>query len=171
MRALVLKRLDAEEKKLGVSLDYLRHMVRTSLRCFFKFALFTPMAAHRRRLPVEPCNVARLVTSRHADCGTCLQIAINVARQEGLAPELVRAVVDARPEDLPPDLRDVYLFTEAVLSATGEEDSLRESLRTRLGDEALIELSLAIASSLVFPTLKRSLGYAKSCSQVQLQFP
>jgi hypothetical protein len=53
---------------------------------------------------------------------------------------------------------------------TDEEKAapLRESLRARLGEEALIELSFAIAAARVFPTVKRGLGYATSCALVEL---
>ena len=37
------------------------------------------------------------------------------------------------------------------------------------GQEVLVDLALAIASVRVFPTLKRGLGYARSCSQVTVE--
>ena len=41
-------------------------------------------------------------------------------------------------------------------------------LRQRYGDQGLIELALAIASSRTFPVTKRVLGFAVSCSQVEV---
>jgi hypothetical protein len=46
IKRLILNRLDAMERTLGESIDYMRHVVRVSLRAFLKFALFTPLAAH-----------------------------------------------------------------------------------------------------------------------------
>jgi len=170
LRRLILKQLDAAERKLGgVSLDYLRHVARTSPRAFFKFALFTPLAAHRRRLPPDAYHVARLVATHHEDCGTCVQIEVNLARQNGVAPDVLRAAVKRRPDELPAALADVYRFAEAVVEAGGAEGEWRERVRAHYGEEALVEMALGIASARVFPTTKRALGYATSCALVNVE--
>ncbi|MDQ3800789.1 MAG: hypothetical protein M3384_15180 [Acidobacteriota bacterium] len=167
--SLIFRQLDAAEKNLGESVEYLRHIARTSLGAFFKFALFTPLSQHRRKLPVNAYHLARLVATRHEDCGTCVQIVVNVARRERVPVEILRAVVDSRPEDLPPDLRDVYRFADEVVRATYAEEEYRARLRERYGEEGLVELALAIASARVFPVTKRALGYALSCSKVEVR--
>src|ERR671921_552146 len=114
LRALILKQLDAEERKLGgVSIDYLRHIARTSLSSFFKFALFTPLAKHRRRLPPDAYHVARIVATQHEDCGTCVQIEVNLARRAGVPADVLRAAVRQLPGELPAELADVYRFAQA----------------------------------------------------------
>ena len=60
IRYLILKELDKQERSLGESVDYVRHILRSSLPAFFKFALFTPLAQHRRKLPPAPYHVARI---------------------------------------------------------------------------------------------------------------
>jgi alkylhydroperoxidase family enzyme len=167
--SLISRRLDAAEEFLGESLEYLRHIARTSLSAFFKFALFTPLSQHRKKLPVEAYHVARLVATQDEDCGTCVQIIVNVARREKVPVEILKAVLDARPDDLPPDLRDVYHFAAEVVKATYMEEEYRGRLRERYGEEGLIELALAIASARVFPVTKRALGYALSCSKVEVR--
>jgi alkylhydroperoxidase family enzyme len=169
IRKLILRRLDAEERSLGESLDYLRHVVRTSLPSFIKFALFTPLSQHRRKLPPAPYRVARIVATQDEDCGTCVQIEVNLARKDGVPAEFVRAVLDGRPEGLPPELEEVYRFAKAVVGASGEEGELRERLRERYGEEGLVELALGIAAARVFPVTKRALGYATSCALVEVR--
>jgi alkylhydroperoxidase family enzyme len=169
LRSFILKRLDLAEKQLGASLDYLRHILNTSFAAFVKFALFMPLAAHRRRLPAEPYHVARLVATKHEDCGTCVQIVVTAARDERVSADIVRAVLAGRAEALAPELADVYHFTRAVLAASGEEGDARERLRARYGEEGLVELALGIASARVFPTTKRALGYATSCALVEVK--
>ncbi len=72
-----------------------------------------------------------------------------------------------RTEALPEALREVYQFAEE--QANREDNSeLRERLRQRYGDHGLIALALAITSAGTFPTLKRALGFATSCSKVQV---
>jgi alkylhydroperoxidase family enzyme len=170
LRQLILKQLDAEERKLGgVSLDYMRHLARTSLPSFFKFALFTPLAKHRRTLPPDAYHVARLVATQHEDCGTCVQIEVNLARRAGVRAEVLRATVKQQPDELPAELADVYRFAQAVVEAKGAEGEWRERVRERYGAEALVEMALAIAAARVFPTTKRALGYATSCALVRVE--
>lgn len=169
LRRLILSRIAAAEKDLGVPLDYCRYIIRVSLRASFKFAKFLAVDEYRRVLPPGPCYVARIVAVRDEDCGTCVQIAVNQARKAGVPAEHLRAVLDGKPDDLPEELREAYRFAEAVVTRNGEEDALRERIRLRYGDEGLIEMALAIASCRTFPITKRALGYAVSCSEVAVR--
>ncbi len=169
LRALIGRKLDAEERRMGVPLDYLRHILRVSLRSFFTFARIVPISEHRKVLPPEPYYVARMVATRDADCGTCLQIEVNLARREGVAPELLRAVLDRETSALPAELAEVYRFAEAVVEASGAEEELRPALTTRWGEEGVVELAIAIAVARFFPIVKRGLGYAKSCRLVEIR--
>lgn len=169
IRRLILKRLDKEERSLGESVDYVRHLVRTSLPAFFKFALFTPLSQHRRKLPPAPYRVARIVATRDEDCGTCVQIEVNLARRDGVPTDVIRAVLNNRPGDMTPELADVYRFAKSVVEASGGEEELRERVRERYGEEGLVELALGIASARVFPVAKRALGYATSCALVKVK--
>ncbi len=168
LRALISRRLDAEERRAGVPLEYVRFILRTSLRSFASYALFIPMSRHRRHLPREPYHTARIAVTQADDCGSCLQIIVNLARQDGLDRALIQALLAGRPEALPGDLADVHRFTTAVVRATYDEAELRERLRARYGEQGLVELALAIAAARVFPTAKRALGYAVSCSGVHI---
>lgn len=169
LRAIIRRRLDREEKNLGQSLDYLRYMVRVSLRAFFKFVKIMPMATYQRVLPVEAYYVARLVATRHEDCGPCVQIEVNLAKRDNVDTEIIRYVLAKDVNSLPPNLSDVYRFTESVVVDKGDNEALREKLRQHFGEEGLVELAMAISSCRVFPTMKRALGYAKSCSLVRIE--
>jgi len=169
LRWLLRRRLAAEEKKLGASMDYLRHILDVSPTAFFRFASIMPFANSRKVLPAEAWFVAQIVALQHEDCGPCLQIGVNLARQAGVDATLLRATLDGDIEQLPPELADVYHFTQAVVNTSGNDDALREKLRKRYTDRGLIELAYAIASGKIPPTVKRVLGYAQSCSVVQVE--
>ncbi len=169
LRKLIAKRLDAGERELGASVEYLRWILDRSLRLFFKFTKFLSFAQHRRACPANPYLVAMIVATRHYDCGPCVQIGVNMARKAGVPIEQIRAAVEGRPDDLPEELADAYRFAEAVVTMSGSEEELREKIRARYGDEGLIELAYAIACGGVFPTVKRALGYARSCSLVPVE--
>ncbi len=169
LRRLALRSVDAAERTLGAPLDYLRHIAETSLPAFAKFSLFTPLAQHRKRLPAAPYHLARIAATRLEDCGTCLQIEVHAALKQGVEKALVQAAAEGRADDLPPDLLRVVRFAEAVVTQADDPD-LRRAIRSRHGDEGLVELALGIASARVFPTTKRALGYATACALVTLDY-
>lgn len=102
---------------------------------------------------------------------SCVQIAVNAATRAGINNIHIQAILAGNLSCLSAEMRDVYKFTKAVVQATGEEDALREALRSRYGEEGLVELALAIAVARTFPTTERALGYANSCSRVKVLVP
>ena len=108
------------------------------------------------------------MATREEDCGTCLQIEINLAKRDKVKPATIRAAVSNKPDELPEQLADVYRFAKAVVRRSGDEDIYRERIRELYGEEGLVELAMAIAVCRVFPTTKRALGFAKSCSAVHV---
>jgi alkylhydroperoxidase family enzyme len=169
LRWIIRKKLDSVERDLGESADYLRFMVDASLPAFLTFTKVLAVAEHRRKLPADAHHVARLVATRDADCGTCVRVEIRLAKKAGVPLDVIRAVIGRAPERLPERLADVYRFTESVVTARYDEARLRERIRTAYGDAALVELALGIAACRVFPTVKRALGYATSCSAVDVE--
>ncbi|WP_289268525.1 hypothetical protein [Nitrospira tepida] len=122
-----------------------------------------PLARFRRALPAEAYHLARIVTALHEDCGTCLPMEVRFAKQAGVSVAILDSILDENPCSLSPDLAVVYFFAEAVATASGEEDTWREAIFRRYGDIGVIELSLAIAVSRMFPTVLHAMGYAAPC--------
>ena len=166
LRWLIRKRLAAVERDLGVPVDYVRHILDVSLGAFLRCGMVMPLEKYRRSLPAGPYHVARRVAVRHEDCGPCVQIVVNLAKKDGVAPQVLQAALASGPDALPEDLADAYRFVEAVVTRSGDEDRLRERVRQRYGEAGLVEMALAIAVCRIFPTVKRGLGYATSCSKV-----
>lgn len=163
LRPLLHSAIRQQEKHLGAPLDYLREIADSSSGAFVKLALLAPLGTHRRHLPPVAWHLARVTATFAEDCGTCAQIAITLARRDGVPADLLRAVIAGDDAALTPELRNLYLYTRAV-AAREDDASLRDALRAHYGPDALIELALAIATSRLIPTLKRALGHATSCS-------
>ncbi|NNF56833.1 MAG: hypothetical protein HKN04_01190 [Rhodothermaceae bacterium] len=168
LRRLAEPGLRNAERDLGASLDYLRHMADVAPGAFLKFSLVTPLSRHRKALPPAPYHVARITAVRHEDCGTCVQMEVNLARQAGVAPDVLRVAALGSPEELPEDLREVAVFALAVVTASEDMETLRVRLLERYGAAGLVELALGIATCRVFPATKRALGYATACHLVQI---
>ena len=170
LRWFIRRKLDAEEKKLGVSMDYLRHVAQASPTAFLRFASILPFANSRKTLPKEAWYSAQLTALRHEDCGPCLQIGVRLARRDDVPAEVAQALLDERYDALPSDLADVARFTRAVVATVSDDDlgGLRETLRSKYGDRGIIEIAYAIASSRIPPTVKKALGYAESCEATKI---
>lgn len=164
LRFLILRKLASVEREIGVSVDYVRHILGVSLGAFFKFAKVFPLAQYRRSLPLDMHVVAGIVAARDEDCGTCVQAGLNLAKKQGVDSAILRAVIERQPERLPESSADAYRFAEAVVTHSSEAEGLRDLIKSRYGEAALVELALAIAVSRVFPMTKRALGYSISCA-------
>lgn len=167
IRRIIELKLAGEERKLGVSLDYVRAIRDASLGAFLRFVKLLGATDYRKRLSAEELFVARLAAARAADCGSCLETEASLARAAGVPEEVVGALLPGGGGALRPELEEIAAFTRAVLvtdgSADAERDRLREVLRARVGDAGLVELALAIGVGGAFPSIKRALGYSRSC--------
>ena len=157
---------DNLEAHLGESVDYLREIKRQSERAFEKFTQVIPLAAHREFISKEADFIAHILATINEDCGSCAQIAVNLAIKDGVALDFIETVVEGRRESLADELKLVYDFVHATVHNTSAQDDLRERVKVRLGAEALVDLGLTMASARIFPTVKRTMGFAVACQRL-----
>lgn len=159
------------ERRLRVPADYLRQLGDTSFSGFLKFLMILPVAAHRRRSDPALVHAVRIAATQHEDCGPCVQIAVNAALDDGVEPEIITAVLARNHEQMPTEVALVLKFAEGVLARDGSEEQARDEIVRQRGQTVVTELSLAIATARVFPSLKRGLGFARSCALVEVVVP
>jgi hypothetical protein len=158
--------IDRYEAWTGEDLSYAREMSRVAPAAFWKLFL-SPMMHHRGDVPKDLLHLAKLGAVQVEDCGPCVQTGVNLMKQDGVPTELIRAALDGGAE-LPQLQCDAYFFGRGVAGDGFIDDELRERLIEAVGKRGLIELTLAAASVRIFPALKRGLGYARSCTNVEL---
>jgi len=167
VKALAHALIRKADSVLNVPSDYLHFIVDQSFAAFLRFLFFMLFANFRKKLPREAWHLARIMSTQAVDCGTCVQITVTLAVRDRVDPRYIQAVLDQKYSSLPPELAELCAFVRHILDHSYQEDELREKLRTRYGNQALIELAYAIAAAQVFPYTKKVLGYAKSCSKGQ----
>ena len=150
------------EQALGVSLDYLREISSESETAFFKFGLFAPLAGHRKYLPKDAWHLARLAATQAEDCGSCAQIVTHMAKEDGIAPAMLKTALAGQLDELPMDLALAMRFAETLASG-GDNEYLRNRLIRIYGKPAFNELVLAVATVRVFSALKRGMGHGQAC--------
>lgn len=163
--------ISRSERQLGAPLDYLRFIARTSFAAFVKFLGFMPLSSHRQSLPRPLWHAARIAATLEEDCGTCVQITVNQALQDGVPAAWVQAVVKQDLNALPADVTEIIRYTQAV---TRRDDVLIAEMCPKLmatyGEAALTDLALGIATARVYPSVKRAIGMAVSCSRVEVRY-
>jgi alkylhydroperoxidase family enzyme len=165
-RALIARR----ERALGVALEYTHDLLDRAPGALVALALARPFLQYRRRAAdLGAYHVARIAATQAADCGMCVQIAVNVAVRDGVPPEVIRAVLTADDDWVGPELAAVRRFAAAVARANDaavEEE--RAVVRARWGALGEADLAVAIAGALAFPALERALGHARGCSAMRV---
>ena len=152
------------ERKVRVSVDYLGRLGEISFPGFLKLVLSLPLASHRAKSDPILLHAVRIVATQHEDCASCLQMAVNVARDEGMGSQTVQTVLSRDYPHMSDSVALVVKFADGVLARDGSEEAVRHEIETRFGTTVLAELALAIAGARVFPTVKRGLGFAAACS-------
>lgn len=169
IRNLLHRLVRKSEETLAVESEHMHFIIDTSIGAFVDLLFFMKLATHRQKIPSDALHLARIVATQDVDCGTCVQFNVNLALREGMRPDWIKATLDHRPEALPLELQEVYQFTDHILRHTYQEDELREAIRARYGDRGLLDLAYGIASAQVMPLTKQALGFAKSCSKVEVK--
>lgn len=158
------------EKQLGVSLDYLREIAAHAPAAFHLLGRVSQLGQSLAPADRHAMHMAALGAALHDDCGTCVQIHVNLARQDGLPEDVLRRAVMGEAGTLPPALATPFRFGEAVAANDPEMAALRETLEAEFGKRAVIEMAIAIGFARFYPTIKRALGHAKSCAVLRSDF-
>ena len=165
---IIRRKIDAFEQEFSYESDYLRDLLKTSLRATLLFHKATGVGNFREGLPDDAWHVARILATRFEDCGPCTQLVATMAEREGIPPAMIRSALTDAFEELPEDARLSAQFTQAVLTRSHDADVLRREVVQRFGPRGLLSLSFAMLSSRLYPTLKYALGYGHTCSVVEV---
>lgn len=163
-----LKMIDDFEAHYRYDGTYMRELLECSPEGYAKFADFLPLAAHREWLGRDEYWVAKIAAMQVEDCGDCLQLNVRMALEAGVPKALVEALIKGGAE-LPEALREVYAFAKGVAANTLIDQVLIERIWQRYDKGGLLELGLCVATAKMFPTIKRALGYTRSCSLIAIE--
>ena len=93
IRWFLERRLRAVERAQGISLTYLRGILRVSPPHFLAFMKVMPLARFRCALPPEAYHLARIVTARHEDCGAWVPMEVHLAQRAGVSAALLQTIL------------------------------------------------------------------------------
>lgn len=165
---LLHRQITAFEKSFDYDMGYAHEMLETSRSAFWRFSRFTGMSRHAEDIPRAALYAAKIATGLNEDCGPCTQLVTTMAEREGVAPDVLRAILEGDTSRMGADALLGYRFARATLAHDPDADPLRDQVIARWGRKAMVTLAIAIASSRVYPTLKYAMGHGKTCVRVRV---
>lgn len=164
-----LEMMESFKTHYNYNTSYMEEIINVSEESYEVFENFLPMASFANKAPVDVINVARITAIINEDCGTCAQLYVDLAVEAGLDKDIVKEIVYNQGENLSDELKTLYNFTLAVSNNETIDTNLYDKVNKLYSREVLTEISLAIAATKVFPTIKRVLNYVESCSLVPIK--
>ena len=93
VRWLLRRTIESFERKWGYDASYLKEIAELSPLAAVKFSLATSLGGYRRDVPPDALFAAGITAVRSEDCGPCTQLGITMAEQQGMCPEILRALL------------------------------------------------------------------------------
>jgi hypothetical protein len=145
--------------------SYLEELMDASPGAFLAFEGGMGVGRYQKAAPKELLFIAKITATRAEDCGPCTALGLKMAKEAGVPEAVVRGAIKGG-KGLSPEHLDVYHYARAVAANEHLDPELMARIEKRWGREVLAELAVAIVGSRVYPTLKRAMGHAKSCSLI-----
>lgn len=142
---------------------YIEELMDASPGAFFAFEAAMPMGQYRKAVRLDLLFIAKIAAMRQQDCGPCTELGMKIAREAQVPEAIIRGALHGG-QGLNPEQLDVYHYACGVAANEELDPGLLPRLTARWGREVVAELALAIVATRLYPTLKRALGHAKSCS-------
>jgi alkylhydroperoxidase family enzyme len=159
------KMLQGFGRHYDYDVSYLEELLDTSADAFRAFEAAMPMARVKKVAPTEAVFIAKIAAMRAQDCGPCTELTLKMAREAGLAEPVIQGALRGG-KGLTAEQREIHDYAVGVALNEELDPELLPRLQERLGREAIAEIAVNILATKLYPTLKRALGHAKSCSLI-----
>lgn len=155
------------ENKYGYDATYMHELADLSESAFLRFAMIqTAGGTFRGGAAPNAWFAAGIAGALVEDCGPCVQIASDIAIEQGMNADIIKALLSGAPTDA--DAQLGFDYARALLHASDNLDDLREKIEGKWGKPALIALTLRAMTGRNFPVMKRAMGHAKTCQKVRI---
>ena len=163
---LIKRQIAAFERTYGYDASYIHDILDTDRSAFMRFTKAVNLSKYVKGVPRVAWFTAKITAVLAEDCGPCTQLGVTMAEREGVAPDVLRAIVAGDVHAMPEDVALAFRFTKAVLAHDPSADALREQIVERWGKPALVSLAFAITTARIYPTVKYALGHGQACRRV-----
>jgi hypothetical protein len=155
------------ETKYGYDATYLHELADGSLSAALRFAAIQMAGGtFHDGAPSNAWFAAGIAGALVEDCGPCVQIASDIAIEQGMNGEIVKQLLSGAPTEA--DAQLGFDYGRALLLASANLDELRASIERKWGKKALMALTLRTMTARNFPVVKRAMGHARTCQRVRI---
>jgi hypothetical protein len=166
MKWLLSRWISKFERTWNYDASYLRDVLDADPRALAAFGKVAALSNYRKDVPPAAYCAAGIVGTMAEDCGPCSQLVLDMAQREGVAPDILRAIVARDFAAVPFEVALAARFAEASLQHAPESDDLRDEVVRRFGKRGLVSLAFAMTASRLYPTLKYALGHGRACTRL-----
>lgn len=167
MKSIAKLLLGRFSRRYEYDVSYLHELAEVSPGAFVRYLMSAPLAQYRKTAPVDAYFAAKMVATRRADCGPCLRLVTNMAREAKIDEATLESVLRNQPDGLNENVQLAMRFATAVIDQDAVEvTETHDLIVKRWGQAAITDMSLAVTFGTFFPMLKRGLGHAQSCEPI-----
>ena len=168
-RWLLTKLLAWGKTQIGdVNMDYAYHLRDVAPSRLWRFSFIKVVEGRRKYTPAEAYHAAGMAAAMVEDCGPCVQIHVNLALKDGVAPDVLRSLAVRRLDKVPAPAALAFKYGDAIAKGV-MADEMRDQIRAKWGEKGLIELAFVIATARFHPAVKRGMGYGHTCERVVVE--
>jgi hypothetical protein len=165
---LLNRELAGFEREWHYDASYVRDMLEADPAAAIAFSKVMGLGRYRKDVPLEVYYAAAVAGTMAEDCGPCTQLTIDMAERAGVAPAILRAIVERDVDAMPQQVALGFRFADATLRRRPEADAMRDDILRRWGKRALISLTFALLAARLFPTTKYALGHGRACTRLSI---
>ena len=166
MFRFIMRRVSAVmRKRYDYDGSYMEEVAAVSNGGALRLMLLPLFSQYRGTAPIDLAAGAAVASTREGDCGPCLQLAVDMALEEGATADDLRRALDGDPAGAG-EVGLGYLFASAAIADREDLPALREKIVARYGEAAVVALSIAAATGRTWPVIKRGLGHGQVCRRV-----
>lgn len=165
LRFIVRRIVAAMRKRYDYDGSYMEEVAAVSSGGALRLMLLPLLSSYRGGAPIDLAAGAAVASTREGDCGPCLQLAVDMALEQGASPDDLHRALAGDPAGAG-ETGLGYRFARAAIEDGADLVELRAEILARHGERAVVAVSLAAAMGRTWPVIKRGLGYGQACRLV-----
>ena len=130
--------------RYGYDIGYMQDLVDTDRRGAVQLLLAGAFTRRRFGLPAAPYFAAKITATRHADCGSCLKLAIDMAVEAVVPLAAIRQLLLGTEGEAPPEMELAARYARAVLDNDPSLLEVIEECTRRWAKRGLAGLTAAV---------------------------
>ena len=168
LRPLTQREIRKFETEWDYDASYMHDIAAVDFEAIGRFSLLQELGDYRKSIPKSAWYAVKLLSCIREDCGPCTQLIVNMAEKDGVAPEILMAIVEGRPGDLDETNRLFYDYANAVLDHDLRGEELRRRIIAQYGAASAVSAGLSMITGKAYPLMKYALGHGQHCLKVSV---